>query len=62
MTRRKRASHSGPMSGPKVTNSMKFSTLPNPMRMVVIQRKKARRKKNPRKRVAKRKKARKLQY
>jgi len=50
------------MSGPKVTNSMKFSTLPNPMRMVVIQRKKARRKKNPRKRVAKRKKARKLQF
>lgn len=62
MTRRKRASHSEPMSGPKVTNSMKFSTLPNPMRMVVIQRKKARRKKNLRKRVAKRKKARKLQY
>jgi len=62
VTRRKRASHSEPMSGLKVTNSMKFSTLPNPMRMVVIQRKKARRKKNPRKRVAKRKKARKLQY
>jgi len=62
VTRRKRASHSGLVSGPKVTNSTKFSTHPNPMRMVVIQRKKARRKRNLRKRVAKRKKARKLQY